>query len=135
MQRYLWLQICSIAERGLYLLSGINYQPHETQPNVYNLQNTYNVQDVEVKEDYCRRRKWKERSYKNLPWLCRLTGVKKGLVVTVEGEDYGRQQLVHALEQQWGGGVRSLVDRMSWAKSFCSWSHPSISTVYRKVWK
>lgn len=35
---------------GLQLLSGINHQSHETQPNVYNLQNTFNIKGVEVKK-------------------------------------------------------------------------------------
>lgn len=81
----------------------------------------FNVKGVEVKKKITTGLKNRWSSYKNLPWLRRFTGMEKGLVVAVEGEDDRSQQLVHSLEQsprkEGAGAEDSPVDRRGSAES------------------
>lgn len=81
----------------------------------------FNAKRVEVKKKITAGLKNRWSSHKNLPWLRRLTGMEKGLVVAVEGEDDRSQQLVHPLKQsprkEGADAENSPVDRMGSAKS------------------
>lgn len=106
---------------------------HKQMLTIYKI---FNVKGVEVKKRKITtglKNRWS--SHKNLPWLRRLTGMEKGLVVAVEGEDDGSQQLVHSLEQRKHGADAedSPVDRTGSAESPAADPTASISILYTEA--
>ena len=74
----------------------ISHMNHKQMLTIYKI---FNAKRVEVKKKITAGLKNRWSSHKNLPWLRRLTGMEKGLVVAVEGEDDRSQQLMHPLKQ------------------------------------